>query len=157
MECRLTKTVGCTRALGVKIKGMEKDTKFFRTEGLTRANILITILMERESILGEMERSTKGNGNMERRKDTVFGRALKEISTSVSGKKTKSQAMESMFGSMETSMKVNGSTVSKRDKEQTCLLTVISTQELTLEACLMVSALTNGSQELHLKAVLLTA
>jgi hypothetical protein len=68
-------------------------------------------LMEKEFIIGLMERSMMENGEMELRKVMECGEAFLVIHISVNGRIVRQMDMEYTNGKMETGMKVLGSIV----------------------------------------------
>lgn len=75
-----------------------------------RANLKEGRQMGKESTTGALEKSMMVNGNMELKKETVFGRELMAIPILENGKTQKHMAMEFIHGKMGIGMKVNGTT-----------------------------------------------
>lgn len=64
----------------------------------------------KESITGSQEKSMMVNGNMELKKEMVFGKELMEIHTLENGKTQKHMVTEFIHGKMGIGMKENGTT-----------------------------------------------
>ena len=111
--------------------------------------------MEKESILGQMEKSMTVNGSKLPKMDLVYGKVSRMTPTWGSGETTRSGGMESISGAMETSMRVSGLGHSRMDRELITLRMRMFTRANTLTVALMDMVSTNGDQG-HLSSVSLS-
>ena len=134
---------------GLKITEADMDLSFIRMGTLTRATIFTINLMEKEPIIGRMEKYSKENGSRDASMVSVYGSVRTARHIWVSGKTIKSTVMACIFGRTVTNMKENGRIRSSLGRAQICLQIRIYTQECISMDFLMDMASTNGNQKLH--------
>ena len=103
-----TRKVESMRDNGFKIEGMARGTRDTLTTTDMMGTSLMAKLMEKEFILGQMEKSTMESGGMALKRVMVSGRLFQEIHTLESGRTARQKDMEFIRGEMVTDMRVSG-------------------------------------------------
>ena len=134
---------------GLKINEVGMDLSFIRMGTLTKATIFATNLMEKEPIIGRMEKCSKENGSRDASMVSVYGSVRTARHIWVSGKTIKSMVMACIFGRTATNMKENGRIRLSLGRAQICLQIRIYTQGCMSMDFQMDMASTNGNQKLH--------
>jgi|LauGreDrversion4_2_1035121.scaffolds.fasta_scaffold218667_2 hypothetical protein len=111
MESWFIEKIGFMKGNGSMILGKERVWKDIVMEINMKEIFIMVKLMEKEFIIGLMERSMMENGEMELRKVMECGEAFLVIHISVNGRIVRQMDMEYTNGKMETGMKVLGSIV----------------------------------------------
>ena len=111
MESWFIEKIGFMKGNGSMILGKERVWKDIVMEINMKEIFIMVKLMEKEFIIGLMERSMMENGEMELRKVMECGEAFLVIHNSVNGRIVRQMDMEYTNGKMETGMKVLGSIV----------------------------------------------
>jgi hypothetical protein len=108
MESWFIEKIGFMKGNGSMILGKERVWKDIVMEINMKEIFIMVKLMEKEFIIGLMERSMMENGEMELRKVMECGEAFLVIHISVNGRIVRQMDMEYTNGKMETGMKVLG-------------------------------------------------
>lgn len=111
MESWFIEKIGFMKGNGSMILGKERVWKDIVMEINMKEIFIMVKLMEKEFIIGLMEKSMMENGEMELRKVMECGEAFLVIHISVNGRIVRQMDMEYTNGKMETGMKVLGSIV----------------------------------------------
>jgi hypothetical protein len=111
MESWFIEKIGFMKGNGSMILGKERVWKDIVMEINMKEIFIMVKLMEKEFIIGLMERSMMENGEMELRKVMECGEAFLVIHILVNGRIVRQMDMEYTNGKMETGMKVLGSIV----------------------------------------------
>jgi len=111
MESWFIGKIGFMKGSGSMILGKEREWKDIVMETNMKEIFIMVRLMEKEFIIGLMERFTTENGEMESRKVMECGEAFLVIHILVNGRIVKLMDMEYINGKMEIDMKVLGSIV----------------------------------------------
>lgn len=93
---------------GLMIKEQEAGMKGTQMETGMRDRLKRVRLTEKEFITGTLEKCMMESGNMELKKEMVFGKELMAILILENGRTQKPMAMECILGRMGTGMKENG-------------------------------------------------
>jgi len=107
------------RAFGRKTCGMERDLKDTPMAIRIMGNLSMVRLMEREFILGKIERFMMVNGIKDWRKDMAFGKEVIMIAILVNGLVRKHMVTVYILGRMEIDMKDSGECAWNTDKDMT--------------------------------------
>jgi hypothetical protein len=111
MELWFIEKIGFMKGNGSMILEKEREWKDIVMETDMKEIFIMERLMEKEFIIGLMERFMMVNGEMELRKVMECGEVFLVIHILVNGRIVKLMGMEYISGKMETGMKVLGSIV----------------------------------------------